>query len=165
MSSNLGRGVVAGLISGVVIGLILQFVTVSGPGGTDVFMMKALAESAGAHSVIVGWLVHLIDFAVMGAVFGAIFGSRSNLLSISVNNGVFFGLCWWVLGSFILKPFYFALSFMSPMGTTQLSLVSFGSLLGHFLFGLVLGAAYGLLSRRRGGEMREVEDESFRRAG
>ena len=126
-------GVVGGIAGGVVFGLLMQAMGMIGMVGMLV----------GSSSVAVAWLVHLSISAVIGAGFGLVLAPRVTGLGTGLVLGAGYGLLWWVLGPLLLMP--------TAMGMPVLTVdaVAVQSLVGHLLFGLVLGAVVALARRRR----------------
>jgi len=126
-------GVVGGIAGGVVFGLLMQAMGMIGMVGMLV----------GSSSVAVAWLVHLSISAVIGAGFGLVLAPRVTGLGTGLVLGAGYGLLWWVLGPLVLMP--------TAMGMPVLTVdaVAVQSLVGHLLFGLVLGAVVALARRRR----------------
>lgn len=76
MSSRIGASVTAGLIAGVAFGMMMQMMTAPTPDGGRMPMMAMVGQIVGSPTLVVGWLYHLFNSAVIGAVFGWLFGSR-----------------------------------------------------------------------------------------
>lgn len=126
-------GILGGLAGGIVFGLLMQAMGMIGMVGMLV----------GSSSVAVAWLVHLAISAVIGAGFGLLLAARVRGLGTGLALGAAYGLLWWVLGPLLLMP--------AAMGMPVLTVdaLAVQSLVGHLLFGLVLGAVVAL-ARRRG---------------
>jgi hypothetical protein len=90
MRTVLTAGAVAGLLAGVVFGLLMQMMSAPGPGGSSMPMMAMVAQVVGSRSVTVGWL-----FLVMSP--------------------------------------------LAPVRMAPMRPVAMGSLVGHLVYGLVLG--------------------------
>lgn len=58
------------------------------------------------------------------------------------------GVVWWVLGGLILMPLLLGMPAFAPLAMPPMRMVAMGSLVGHLVFGLVLGAAYAVLGAR-----------------
>jgi hypothetical protein len=65
-------GIGAGLIAGVVFGVMMQMMTAPTPEGARMPMMAMVANVVRSDSMLVGWLYHLFNSAVIGAIFGGI---------------------------------------------------------------------------------------------
>lgn len=130
-----GYGAVGGLAGGVVFGLLMQ-----GMG-----MIPMVAMLVGSESVAVGWVVHLAISAAFGIGFAVVLGSAASTLVRSVVLGLGYGVVWWVLGALLLMPARLG------MPVLELSTTAWQSLVGHLLYGLVLGLVYVTLARREKG--------------
>lgn len=159
-TSNVRSGVIAGLVAGIIFGIMLQFITARTPAGNRIPMMALIAHMTGSASVVLGWMYHLFDNAVMGAIFGAILGSRTQTYRDGIKNGLLYGLGWWILGGLVLGPFFFGMSLFSPHVLGPVSPLAFQSLLGHVIFGLILGGTFVAIHRRsEKAEVRELRRE------
>lgn len=130
--TSLVHGVAGGLAGGLVFGVLMQMMD----------MMPMVAMLVGSEAVAVGWVVHLAISAFIGAVFAVILGSRVSSLASGLGLGVAWGLIWWVLGALIAMPARLG------MPLFEINTMSLQSLMGHVLFGAVLGAVVAVLGRR-----------------
>ncbi len=148
MISNVKRGALAGLVAGAVFGLVLQLASFRTPAGNRVLMMQVIAQMSGFRGLFFGWAYHLFDCAIMGAVFGALFGARVSGYREGVKYGSLFGLACWILGGLFLMPIFFGMSLFSPNTLEPIAPVAFQSLIGHCIFGGMLGYTYLFLGRK-----------------
>jgi uncharacterized membrane protein YagU involved in acid resistance len=132
----------AGLIAGVVFGVMMQMMTAPTPDGGRVPMMAMVAQVVRSQSPIVGWIYHLSNSAVIGAIFGLLLGSRVTDYRSGLTWGGVYGFAWWILGGLILMPVLLGMSAFAPLMMAPMRSVAWGSLVGHLIYGLVLGAAY-----------------------
>lgn len=131
MGSKLTNGVLASLAGGVVFGLLMQMMG----------MIGMIGMMVGSESIGVSWLVHLGISALFGLFFGLALGNFRPQWA----GGLIYGAIWYVLGPLTLMPLFMGMGLMwSLAGITG----SMGSLMGHLLYGLVLGLAYGWLEAR-----------------
>lgn len=148
MRSNLGAGAVAGLLAGLVFGVMMQMMTAPTPDGGRMPMMAMVAMVVRSESLAVGWLYHLFNSAVIGALFGWLLGGRAAGYGSGAALGAAWGIAWWVLGGLILMPVFLGMPPFAALRTPTMRPVAMGSLVGHLLYGLILGLAY---VRLRGG--------------
>jgi uncharacterized membrane protein YagU involved in acid resistance len=128
------HGVIGGLVGGVVFGLMMQ---AQG-------MMSMVAMLARSESIIVGWLVHLLISAFIGAVYGVVAARLPAGWLPAVIGGVANGVIWWILGALILMPLMLGMNEMVfQVGDMQIS-----SLIGHIIFGVIAAAVYQVLRTR-----------------
>jgi hypothetical protein len=105
-------------------------------------MMAMVAQVVGSTSLAVGWLYHLFNSAVIGGLFGWILGNRLGGIGSGVAWGGGYGVIWWVLGGLILMPVFLGMPAFAPLQIPMMRSVAFGSLMGHVVFGVILGAVF-----------------------
>jgi hypothetical protein len=142
MRSNLTAGIIAGLIAGVVFGIMMTVMHAPTPEGGSMPMMAMVAMVVKSKSLAVGWLYHLFNSAVIGALFGWILGSRITGFGSSVGWGGAYGFIWWILGGLILMPVFLGMPAFAPLQMPAMRPVAFASLMGHLIYGLILGGAF-----------------------
>lgn len=125
-------GIVGGLAGGVVFGLLMAMMD----------MIGMVAQLVGSSSAVVGWVVHLGISAFIGASFAVLLGSRAKTIVPASLLGMGYGVVWWVLGALLIMPAQLG------MPVFELNTTAWQSLMGHLLFGLVLGTVYAVLVRR-----------------
>jgi hypothetical protein len=130
MGTALVRGVLGGLAGGVVFGMLMQMMG----------MIPMVAMLVGSDSVAVGWLIHLGISAFIGASYALLLGGRVTSLATGLGLGVGYGIVWWVLGALIAMPAKLG------MPVFAINSMSLQSLMGHMIFGAILGA---LVARAR----------------
>ena len=145
MRSKIVVGIIAGLIAGVVFGLMMQMM--AAPDGKP--MMAMVAKVVRSDSFAVGWLYHLFNSAVIGGIFGWLFGNRIQGYGTGLGFGALYGFIWWILGGLILMPLLLGMSAFAPLMMEMMRPVAMGSLVGHILYGLILGLSFLLLSRSK----------------
>lgn len=155
MRSKIGAGVVAGLIAGVVFGMMMQMMTAPTPQGGQMQMMQMVAMVVRSDSMIVGWLYHLFNSAVIGAIFGLALGGRAQSYVGGLGWGALYGAIWWVLGAQILMPMFLGMPPFASLMMAPMRMVAMGSLVGHIIYGLILGASFVWLAKPK--EIRAVE--------
>jgi hypothetical protein len=138
--SRITAGVLAGLMAGVVFGVMMQVMMAPTPDGGRVPMMAMVARVVKSNSLVVGWLYHLFNSAVIGALFGVLLGSRSFTYGSGLIWGGLYGLGWWILGGLILMPLLLGMPAFAPLMMEPMRRVALGSLVGHLVYGLILGA-------------------------
>ena len=135
-------GVLAGLVGSVVFGLIMQFMTAPAPDDGQVPMMQMVANVVRSDNLAVGWIYHLFNSAVLGAIFGLLAGNHLGSYAIAVGGGAIYGLVWWVLGALILMPVFLGMAPFAPLTMVPMVPVALGSLVGHLIYGMILGGGY-----------------------
>jgi hypothetical protein len=130
--ARIAAGVAGGLAGGVVFGMLMQMMG----------MLPMVAMLVASTSVAVGWAVHLAISAFIGTTFGLLFGGKANRVGASVVLGMGYGALWWVLGPLVLMPARLG------MDLFMVNAMALQSLMGHLLYGLVLGLVFPLVVRR-----------------
>ena len=142
-------GALAGILAGIVFGIMMQMMTAPTPEGMRMPMMAMVAMVVGSTSIAVGWVYHLFNSAVIGGLFGLLLGGRVSSVGGGLGWGAAWGLVWWVLGGLILMPLMLDMPAFAPLQMAPMRMVAVGSLIGHLVYGLILGAAYAKLGARQ----------------
>src|SRR6266542_4936179 len=135
-------GAIAGLVGGVVLGVMMALMTAPTPDGGSMPMMGMVAMVVRSDSLLVGWIYHLFNSAVIGAIFGWLLGRRISGYASGAGWGALYGLVWWVLGGLILMPVLLGMPVFAPLMMAMMVPVAIGSLVGHLMFGVLTGVAY-----------------------
>lgn len=147
MRSKLMAGAAAGVAAGIVFGMMMQMMLAPTPEGGEMPMMAMVAMVVGSQSLVVGWLYHLVNSAVIGALFGALLGGRSRTYGSGAGLGALWGFVWWVLGGLILMPVLLDMPPFASLRMPEMRPVAIGSLVGHLIFGVILGVGFVRLLR------------------
>ena len=129
-------GLVGGLAGGLVFGAMMSAMM------TPVMEM-AIPSLYGIEGPagLVGWVIHMSNSAVLGVVFGILAGradlGRSGLI---VGVGLVYGAALWIALAAIVMPIW--LGAVGFPATPPLPNVNPLSLVGHLVYGLVLGIVY-----------------------
>lgn len=140
--SRIVHGAVAGIAGGLVFGIMMQMMMAPTPDGQQIPMMKMVAMVVGSDSLTAGWLYHLFNSALIGALFGLILGSRVISYGTGLGLGAAWGILWWVLGALILMPVLLGMEPFASLRMAPMRPVAMGSLIGHLIYGMLLGAIY-----------------------
>lgn len=151
MQSKISAGALAGIAGGLVFGVMMQMMTAPTPDGTMMPMMAMVAMVVRSESLVVGWLYHLFNSAVIGALFGWLLGDRVHGYTGGLVWGALWGLVWWVLGGLIMMPILLGMPAFAPLRMPPMRPVALGSLVGHLIYGLLLGVAFVRLWARVSG--------------
>ena len=147
MRSDVNSGIVAGLVGGVVFGIMMQMMNAPTPEGGQMPMMGMVAMVVGSDSAVVGWLYHLFNSAVIGAIFGWLFGRRSLSFGAGLGWGISYGFAWWIVGGLILMPLFLGMPPFAPVQMEPMRPVAMGSLIGHLIYGIILGGGFVMLKQ------------------
>lgn len=142
-AGNWKAGVLGGLAGGLVFGAMMSMMM------TPVIEMAipALYGIEGPAG-IAGWVIHMSNSAVFGVVFAALAGlalGRHVSFGKSVGLGVVYGVLLWLIFAVFVMPVW--LSAVGFPGAPALPNISVMSLVGHVVYGAVLGAVYPLVLR------------------
>jgi hypothetical protein len=116
------------------------------PDGGATPMMAMVGAVVRSPTVLAGWLYHLVNSAVIGALFGWLLGGRVRSYPSGLLWGLGYGLVWWVLGGLLLMPVLLGMPAFAPLLMAPMVPVAIGSLVGHLLFGAITGTAYVALT-------------------
>lgn len=104
-------------------------------------LMSGLVESP-SHGM--GQAVHFAIALSIGATFGVLFQRDVRGYGSSLGWGLAYGIFWWFLGPLTLKPL---LQGRAPDWSLTQGQNLFGSLIGHIVFGLIMGTIYAALDK------------------
>jgi hypothetical protein len=135
-------GAVAGLVGGVVFGVMMALMSAPTPDGGSVPMMGMVAMVVRSDSLLAGWVYHLFNSAVIGAIFGWLLGRRVTGYASGAGWGALYGLVWWVLGGLVLMPALLGMPVFAPLIMAPMVPVAMGSLVGHLIYGVLTGVVY-----------------------
>lgn len=117
-------GVAGGLAGGIVFGMMMAMMG----------MLPMIASMVGSSSAWVGFAVHLMISIAIGLGLTLLFG---NWLLTGYGRGALVGLAygaiWWVLGPLLMMPL------MLGMPLFTLDMTALLSLMGHLIYGAILG--------------------------
>jgi uncharacterized membrane protein YagU involved in acid resistance len=125
-------GAMGGIIAGLVFGMMMNLLN----------MIGTIAMLVGSKSTAVGWAVHLAISMFIGIAFSILAEQRLKSVSVGLAYGIVYGIFWWVLGALILMPAKL------NMPLFHFNTMAWQSLMGHVVFGMVLGALTVVLPRR-----------------
>ena len=135
LPGKLLAGAVGGLAGGVLFGAMMGVMG----------MLPMVAMLVGSENAGIGFLVHMVISAIIGAGFGLVFGGRALDFQSGALWGAVYGIIWWILGPLLIMPLMMG---MGPQFSMALSMPMLMSLVGHLLYGVVTGLAYPVAARR-----------------
>jgi uncharacterized membrane protein YagU involved in acid resistance len=103
-----------------------------------------IAGLVGSNSAMVGATLHFAIAVVIGASFGLLFQRDVRGFGSCLGWGMAYGIFWWFLGPLTLLPI---LQGTTPEWSYERGADLFGSLVGHVIYGLLLGLVYAALDR------------------
>ncbi len=142
-STRIKHGINGGIMGGLVFGMMMAKM------GT----LPMIGGMIGLPHVAAGFLVHMMISVSIGASFGLLLGPWLNTRGKSLAFGAAYGASWWVLGPLTLMPLMMGMGLGVNWNATAAAAM-LPSLMGHVVFGLVMGFAYSrgdscFLNRRR----------------
>jgi uncharacterized membrane protein YagU involved in acid resistance len=98
-----------------------------------------VASIVRSSSPQVGMALHFGIAIVIGATFGLLFQREIRGLGSSLGWGAAYGVLWWFIGPLTLLPLMLG---TRPDWTVEHAATLFGSLVGHIVYGLIVGLLY-----------------------
>ncbi len=137
VSSSLDRkaGIYGGLVGGLLFGVMMAMMG----------MLGMVAQVVRSNSALVGFIYHMFNSAVIGALFVPLFGRLSSDKGRGLIFGLAYGVIWWFLGPLILMPLALGMGVMISAEGMKMALPS---LWGHLVYGGVLGILYPVLAKK-----------------
>ena len=132
------HGVYGGLAGGLVFGMIMA----------KMGMLPMIGKMIGQPNAAAGFLLHMVNSAVIGAGF-AIVVNRINAghRAAAMVYGLVYGTVWWLLGPLTLMPLFLGMGLGVNWNLTA-GAAMLPSLMGHMIYGAILGLTYGALQSR-----------------
>ncbi len=134
LTQGIVPGIIGGLIGGVVFGMLMAMMG----------MLPMVAMLVRSENSIVGFAVHIVISAGIGASFGVLLQFvhiHGRLLTTIA--GAVYGMVWWVLGALTLMPLMLGMNQMVfVIGADQ-----WISLMGHVIYGAILGFAFTFFAK------------------
>jgi uncharacterized membrane protein YagU involved in acid resistance len=133
-----GRAVVAGGLAGTLGGLIFSRWMYEG----DFFpLLAGFGELSSRHAAVI---FHFAIALLIGATFGMLFQRDIHSYGSSMGWGLGYAMLWWFLGQLTMLP---VLSGKPIDWSADRGSQLFGSLVGHIIYGLILGVIYAGFDR------------------
>ncbi len=126
MDKKIKSGVIGGVIGGIVFGMMMQMMG----------KIPMIAMMVGSESMAIGWIIHMIISIFTGVIFALIFGEKIKSTVDGVKFGTLYGFIWWILGPLFLMPIILG---MGVQFTTAFSMENITGLIGHIIFGTIIG--------------------------
>jgi hypothetical protein len=130
---TLTRGVYGGLAGGVVFGAMMGMMG----------MLPMIGQMVGSPTALVGFLVHMVNSAIIGAGFAVVFGKFANGIGAGISTGMVYGTAWWILGPLTLMPLFMGMG-LGVNWNAAAAAAMLPSLAGHLMYGAILGTVFSL---------------------
>lgn len=127
-------GGLAGLVGGLAFGAWME----------RVGFFPLVAGLVRSDSPGVGRMLHFIISVVIGATYGVLFRQDIRGPGSSIAWGVAYGLIWWILGPLTIMPWWLGYGLQWSLEAGQ---GAFPSLVGHLIYGILLGVVYSVVDR------------------
>ncbi len=139
-SSAIKTGALAGLIGGVVFGLMVQF-------GLERMGTIGAMYTLGEPSASVGWVAHVVHSVLFGAAFGLavdrpLFDDVAASSLGAVGLGLAYGTALWAVNIVVLWPLW--LNAVSVPNAPALPFLAVLPLVGHLVYGGLTGGLFSL---------------------
>jgi len=135
---SLSRALVCGGLAGIVGGWAF------GQWMAKANFFPLIAGLVGSSSPSVGKTLHFVIAVIIGATFGLLFQRDVRGYGSSAGWGLAYGIFWWFLGPLTLKSL---LKGQVPDWSLIHAQELFGSLIGHIVYGLIVGVIYAALDK------------------
>ncbi|ADQ65790.1 hypothetical protein C499_11321 [Halogeometricum borinquense DSM 11551] len=132
-------GVLAGIIGGIVMGAMM---VVQMRSALEVAIPSMYFFSGG----LAGFTIHVAHGAILGVVFAAVAATRNLSTGQSLGLGVAYGVALWAVLAVFVMPVW--LSVVGSPANPPLPNVNVTSLVGHVVYGGVVGVAYSAVRDR-----------------
>lgn len=133
---NIGLGIYGGLAGGLVFGLLMGMMG----------MLPMIGRMVGVPSATAGFAVHMVISAAIGGAFALLLGRSAREWKGALGAGVGYGVGWWLLGPLTMMPLLMGMG-LGVNWSAHAVAQNVPSLLGHVVFGAVLGLTYHRLLR------------------
>src|SRR5215813_3454003 len=132
------RAIVVGGLAGIVGGWAF------GKWMAQVNFFPLIAGLVNSDSIMVGMTLHFIFALIIGASFGVLFQRDVRGFGSSMGWGAGYGLLWWFLGPLTILPIWQGNRLDWSYNRAS---ALFGSLVGHIIYGVIVGLIYAALDR------------------
>ena len=134
---DLKLGIIGGLVGGAVFGMMMAKMGV----------LPMIGNMVGQPTAAVGFLVHMVFSAAIGGSFSLFLGRLAEGIGSGAITGMIYGGIWWLLGPLTLMPLFLGMGLgVNWNGAAAAKMLP--SLMGHAIFGIVLGISYAWLYAR-----------------
>ena len=127
-------GGIAGFVGGLAFGAWMERVGV----------FPLIAGLVHSDSPDVGRFLHFIISVIIGATYGALFRHNIRGSGSSIAWGVAYGFIWWILGPLTIMPWWLG---QGVQWSLEAGRATFPSLVGHLIYGVLLGLVYSMVDR------------------
>lgn len=136
--NNIKKGIIAGFVATIVLSILMIMKQMMG------FMpemnpIQMITQMMGTQSMAIGWVIHFFIGTIMWGILFALVDPF--LPGYHWFRGVIFATGAWLIMMVVMMPMAGAGFFAMNMGMMG----AMGPLMGHWIFGIVLGGVYGAI--------------------
>ena len=139
-AKRIKQGVLGGMAGGAVFGMIMAMMG----------MLPMIGKMVGQPTALAGFAVHMVNSVIIGVAFAVLFGHRVGGLRSGLASGMIYGGVWWVLGPLTLMPLFLGMG-LGVNWTATAAVKMLPSLMGHLIYGAILGVTYAWFRHRSPG--------------
>ena len=150
MSNRIAAGAAGGLIAGVAFDLVMRLMS-AGTGGSMIVFAAGVVH---ASSPLVGWLVYPVYGVIIGAFFGWLVHDQTVEDAAAILWGGLYGVGWWIVAGLVLIPVLRPTWPFSIAAVDQAREVAVPLLVGHIVYGVILGLIWSQITRRTSAHLR-----------
>ncbi len=110
-------------------------------------MLPMIGSMIGQPTAAAGFVVHMANSVIIGVGFAIVLGRFVSGISSGVGVGLAYGGVWWILGPLTLMPLLMGMGFGVNWNVAAAAAM-LPSLVGHLMYGGVLGLVYTWLRHR-----------------
>jgi uncharacterized membrane protein YagU involved in acid resistance len=136
-AKRIKNGALGGMAGGAVFGMMMAMMG----------MLPMIGKMVGQPTAPAGFAVHMVNSVIIGAAFAMVFGHWVQGLRNGLTYGLTYGAVWWVLGPLTLMPLLLGMG-LGVNWTAAAAVKMLPSLLGHLIYGAILGITYARLHYR-----------------
>jgi hypothetical protein len=142
---KLRQGILGGLLGGLVFAAIMLVNRTLNDLG--MMALPLIGSLVGQPSPWIGFVVHMLNSAVIGALYVLLFRRIEKGMVDGLHYGMMYGGVWWFVGPLTLMPLLLGME-VGSQWTLANVLRTFPSLIGHLVYGAILGMTVGAFRDR-----------------
>ena len=110
-------------------------------------MLPMIGSMVGQPTAGAGFVVHMVNSVIIGAGFAVVLGRFVSGTPSGAGLGLAYGGAWWILGPLTFMPLFMGMGFGVNWNAAA-AVAMLPSLVGHLMYGGVLGLVYTWLRHR-----------------
>ena len=134
---DLKLGAYGGVAGGLIFGMMMG----------KMGMLPMIGSMVGQPTAAAGFAVHMANSVIIGVGFAIVLGRLVSGTRRGVGVGLAYGGAWWILGPLTLMPLLMGMGFGANWNAAAAAAM-LPSLVGHLMYGSILGLAYTWLRQR-----------------